>query len=185
MDIIAKLIENITEIFDLIRSNILTISASLALFSWAVILMPNLVFSYLHIFRLRSRYLHIVGAIVFISSFLVIITLTYRLLSLAYAYLRALFELPRLTPNERARLSDFVQADSRTIPFYLTDGVVSGLEKKGFIYKADSKPNSAGEQDYHIYSWILGRLKRNPEQFISNKPKSTQRGEDNLLQKTE
>jgi hypothetical protein len=176
VDILGKLVENMGEVFDLLLSNLLAISLSFAIFSWLTLLLPQPVFTYLHVSEIRSQYLDVLGVIAFISSYLAALWLTYRLLSLIYSYLRALFELPRLTSIECKRLYQFIREKSQTSTFFLTDGVVTRLEKKGFIYKSSSRPNSAGEQDYHIYQWIYRRLSHNPNILLSKINENDQKG---------
>jgi hypothetical protein len=179
VSIFEKLIENISEVFDLLASNLLTISLSLAIFSWLGLLLPDSVFVYLHMSEIRNQYLGELGTVAFVSSYLALLWVAYRLVTLIYSYLRALFELPRLTRVECKRLHQFVKEESQTSTFFLTDGIVTRLEKKGFIYKSDSKPNSAGEQDYHIYSWIYRRLLHNPRVLLSKIEENNQEETEN------
>jgi hypothetical protein len=162
MNILEKAIENIGEIFDLLASNFLKISLSFAIFSWLALMLPRSVFEYIGVLTIRDNYTGILGAIALISTYLVILWLAYRVITLAYSYFRAIFELPRLTKAECKRLYQFIKEESQTSTFFQTDGIIEHLEKKGFIYKSDAKPNSAGELDYHIYSWIFRRLMHNP-----------------------
>ena len=176
MDILEKAVENIGEIIDLVTSNFLKISSSFAVFAWLAILLPSQVFECLNILSLRNNFIELIGATAFVSSFLVILWIAYRVSTLAFSYFRSLFELSRLTKHECKRLYQFVEEESQTSTFFQTDGVIAHLEKKGFLYKSLSKPNSAGEQDYHIYPWMFRRLMNNPSILLSKIEKEVSHG---------
>jgi hypothetical protein len=143
MNILEKMIENLGEIFDLLASNLLKISLSFAILSWLALLLPQSVFEYLSILTIRNSYIDVIGVIAFISSYLVILWLAYSIITLAYSYFRALFELPRLTKSECNRLYQFIKEGSQTSTFFQTDGIVTHLEKKGFIYKSEANQGKA------------------------------------------
>ncbi|MHA1280645.1 MAG: super-infection exclusion protein B [Candidatus Helarchaeota archaeon] len=165
-----KVIENSSEIFDLIRSNFLTIILSLTIISWSVILLPDSVFGFLSISDIRSDYKSIVGTIAYISTIIFVLWIIFRMSSIIYSYLRSRFELPRLTVAECKRINKFIDEQSQTSEFFLTDGIVDRLIHKGFIYKANSNSNSAGEQDYHLYRWVYNYLQSNPKVIIDKLP---------------
>ena len=167
---IGKLIENLNQFVDLLKTNLLAVSTSLAIFSGLVLILPESLFSYFYLVDLRHNYLPVLGAIAFTSWLLTILLVLYRVLSVINIFARGyLFELSRLTPDECSRLNHFIRNKSLTATFNTTDGVVYMLQDKGLIYKAQSKEITEHcEQDFHIYRWIYSKLINRPE-IITNK----------------
>lgn len=168
-EIIGKLIENLNQFVDLLKSNLLAVSIFLAIFSGLILILPESIFLYFYLVDLRQNYLPILGAIAFTSSVLTILLILYRLLAVLYIYIRGnLYELSRLTPDECSRLNHFILNMSLTTTFNTTDGVVCMLQEKGLIYKAQSKEVTVHyEQDFHIYRWIYTKLINHPEIITS------------------
>ena len=161
----GKSAETLLQFVDLIKSNLLSISLSLAIFSWLILLLPDPLFSYFNLVNLRNNYNALIGAIALISSFLTIILILYRFLALFYLFIRGnYFEISRLTPDECSRLNHFISNKSLTATFNTTDGVVYMLQDKGLIYQARSDMvKEHYEQDFHMYRWIYLKLLKNPE----------------------
>ena len=104
-EIIGKLIENLKQFVDLLKSNLLIISISLAFFSGLILILPESLFSRFYLVNIRKNSLTIIGAIAFTSLFLTILLILYRILAFFYTYIRGSFlELSRLTPEECSRL---------------------------------------------------------------------------------
>jgi hypothetical protein len=179
LELIGKLIENLNQFVDLLKSNLLAVSISLAIFSGLILMLPESLFSRIYLVDLRQNYLPILGAVAFISCFLTILLILYRLLAVFYLYSRgSLFELPRLTQEECSRLNHFIQNKSLTETFNTTDGVIYMLQDKGLIYKAQSKEVTVHyEQDFHIYRWIYSKLISHPE--IITRKISNDKGKSN------
>lgn len=169
LEIIAKVIENLNQFVDLLKSNLLAVSISIAFFSGLILILPESLFSRFYLVDLRKNYLTILGAIAFISLLLTIYLILYRILALLLICIRgSLFELSRLTPEECSRLNHFISKKSLTATFNTTDGVVYMLCDKGLIYKAQSQMVVEHyEQDFHIYRWIYSILIKNPELITS------------------
>jgi len=164
-EIIGKLIENLNQFIDLLKSNLLTVCISLALFFGLILILPESLFSRFYLVDIRNDYLTIIGAIAFTSMFLTSLLILYRILALLYIYIRgSFFELSRLTPEECSRLNHFIGKESLTATFNTTDGVVYMLHDKGLIYKAQSQiVIEHYEQDFHMYRWIYSKLIKHPE----------------------
>ena len=71
-------------------------------------------------------------------------------------------QLRQLSPGEKRVLRLYIDANSKTHVFKVTDGVVGGLEKKGILYR----PTEWGRVDrvaYNLHDWIWVYLKRHPD----------------------
>ena len=162
MEFTGKLLENITQVVDIIRSNLLTILFAIALFSWGLLSLSDQFISYFHLSVFLVDFAMYIGLAAFTATLFIILWIISRLASLGYFFLRARFELSRLISSEKIRIQKYIDEDTHTYPFYITDGVIDRLIDKGLIYKARSSANSAGEQDYHLYTWVYQRIKSNP-----------------------
>jgi len=70
--------------------------------------------------------------------------------------------LHKLTPDEAAELFKFINEQTRTQYFSITDGVIGGLEAENIIYKS----NNVGDLDawaYNIQPWAWDYLNKNPQ----------------------
>ena len=170
MDWLSKIIENIAQVIDIVKSNFLAFTLAIASISWSFLLLPANWASTLHIDDFQNEYSVIIGVSAFISTLLILIWIISKVILLLCAYFRGRFEIPRLTQAEKQRLYKFVENETQTYPFFLTDGVLDRLVDKGLVYKANSDANSAGEKDYHLYRWVYQRLISDPSLVI---PRST------------
>jgi hypothetical protein len=155
--------ENLGQIVDVLGSNFVGINLAFAGFAWLALLLPTSFFEPIGVVGLREDLRAILGAMALVSSYLLLLWLVWRGMSLGYAWVRAMFELTRLSVDERHRLQSYCDKQTHTATFSQTDGVVALLVLKGLLYKSDAKPNAQGEQDYHIYSWVLHRLMQEPQ----------------------
>ena len=165
LEFLGKLVENLNQFIDLLKSNLLTISVSVALYSGALLILPESIFTKFHIAELRNNYISTIGLVAFTSLFVAILLISYRILVLAYLFVRGYyFELTRLTPVECEKLGQFIHNTSLTATFFTTDGVPYLLQDKGLIYQSKSDPVSMhSEQDFHMYRWIYSKLLKHPE----------------------
>jgi hypothetical protein len=162
MDKYLKIIsDNFNQVIDLIRLHYFKIFLSLTLLSWILILLPD-EYARIDFKSLRSAYKEIIELTAILSTFLLIIGLLYKLIGIVYHYIRGIYELKKLTPMEIKRIYQYHKHGTQTFTFFLTDGVVDRMVEKGLIYKARSKSNKVGQQDFHMYSWIYNKIETIP-----------------------
>ena len=169
---IGKLSEPIKGIISLLQNHFWSIAVFVAVFGWAIILLPNQVFVVLHIDGVRSTYLETIGVVTFTSTAVVVFGVFYKvciLLKENWREIRILHQrtklLQSLTPTEYGYLHQFMARQSQTVTFTVFDGVIAGLEEKGVVCRANSQANKAGEQDFNLYSWAYDFLRTHPELF--------------------
>ena len=71
-------------------------------------------------------------------------------------------QLHQLSPEEKRVLRLYIDANSKTLMFKVTDGVVGGLEKKGILYRP-TEWTKADKAAYNLHDWIWVYLKRHPD----------------------
>ena len=169
---IGKFLGSIKDIFPLIARHFLVITLFVALLTWTVLLLPQSIFVFLHFDNLRATYLQIVGILAFVATFSFFFGLMYKCYTMIvnnWKHKQILHQrenlLGNLTPTEYKRLHQYLENQSHTATFDLYDGVVAGLVDKGILYKADTKANKAGEQDFNIHFWAYDYLSIHREVF--------------------
>lgn len=75
--------------------------------------------------------------------------------------------LKELTPEEKAHLQQYIQGNTQTRYYDLSDGVVKGLVAKKILYRATSL--GQGEAfAYNMQPWAWRRLKKRPDILALN-----------------
>jgi hypothetical protein len=159
----SKLISSIN-FFPFLQKHHKGILFFLTLSGLLLIFLPSNFFVFLYLEQFRQQFISIIGLITFFSCVCFFFILLYELF---LKYYMQCFEIPRLinflTPVEKEYLLKYINHHNQTATFSLFDGVVSGLIRKGILYKPDSLANSLGEQDFNInpviYDYLIFHIK--------------------------
>jgi hypothetical protein len=76
---------------------------------------------------------------------------------------RELADLRTLTPAEKQVLRGYIDRNTKTQYFQLEDGVVSGLQRCGFLYRPTSMGRMVSGFAFNIKPWVWNYLKAHPE----------------------
>jgi len=173
---IGRFLGSIKDIFPLITRHFFVITLFVALLTWAVLLLPQSIFVFLHFDNLRTTYLQVIGILAFVATFSFLFGLMYKCYTtIANNWKNKQISRQRenllcnLTPTEYKRLYKYLENQSHTATFDLYDGVVAGLVDKGVLYKADAKANKAGEQDFNINPWAYDYLSVHLKSLMINR----------------
>ena len=166
--IIGGLISDFASSF---AEHFLSICICAAIIAWLALLLPDIVFEFLEISELRTSNLQWIGLVAYLSPILVFFIIARKLAIYGMNRTQEARQRQKLTskitPVECEYLNKYIASETQTMTFDLYDGVVDGLIKKGVLYKADTKANKAGEQDYNIHPWAYEYLYKNSHLITS------------------
>jgi hypothetical protein len=109
-----------------------------------------------------------------ITASLIVVDMLYQLvnwLKSGFANTRSLKKrlerFRNLTPEEKGVFLGYLLQNTRTLYFPLSDGVVTGLEAEGFVYKS-SNVGHPGSWSFNIQPWAWTMLKGHSKEIFSD-----------------
>ncbi len=155
--------------------------------SWSLLLLPDGLLARMGLVDLRNDFRAWVGLVALVSLAWLVALPIYNLgvwveKEVVYWRIRrnGLAILRNLSSVEKEYLRQYIDQNTTTLTFELSDGVVQGLQQKGLIVRVSSvgRPSPRPEFDYNIQPWADRVLRENPNllQGSASRPQGGRRG---------